>query len=667
VQEVTQARGVPRTKSTIPVLVFPKDGHNRRLMLFISHSHPIDAALGATRLMERFVTVVLGAGGHKARSWLMALLCLVLCVTALPLQARTVLDLDARAQPIALTDWGDYLIDADSAMTAEQVATDPFLKWSPTLTRGIYPLKHGQILWVRFTVPPAPDSERWLLEIPYPAMDRASLYTEDMAGQWNEQRTGDLTAVKSWPTPHRHPLLVVNFNAEMPTHYLLRLENAQGFSAPIQFVSSGHLLRSEQQVSIFLGIYFGLALLGCAVGLAGVVALRDRAYLYFGLCAAFIGLTQAAATGAAGLHLWPDSPNWTDRSLVILATGLLMSFLLLNATIVSLAQRSRVLNSVIWVVVLAGVAVAVALGLTNSVLRLKLMIPYLVIVLLLVLTIVLWAWRRGDRFGGWLLLSTAPLAVSSVLAISRYLQWIPLSFATEQGILGSMALQMPAMLVVLLLRSQNRRENIRRIQGLDRVDPATGLINSHVFGERMARMMARSGRLQHESAVVLIDLVNTRQIQDDFGRKAADELPLRVAQRLLSTAREIDSAARLSEHRFGMLVEGPFSAEDAATLGPRIVARCLMPFGGLHVDCVAQVRVAYALVPREGSTAQGLMAQLEACLEAAPLHSKRAVFMLGDGPQPAHRKRSSRRKTSDLVKQIDEVAAAEEVVNPDRS
>ena len=101
-------------------------------------------------------------------------------------------------------------------------------------------------------------------------------------------------------------------------------------------------------------------------------------------------------------------------------------------------------------------------------------------------------------------------------------------------------------------------------------------------------------------------------------------------------------AARLSEHRFGMLVEGPFSAEDAATLGPRIVARCLMPFGGLPIDCVAQVRVVYALVPREGSTADGLLAQLEACLAAAPLHSKRAVFMLGDGPRLARSRRSGR-------------------------
>ena len=534
-------------------------------------------------------------------------------------------------------------------MTAAQVVTDPSLKWAPTLTNAIYPLDGGQILWIRFTVPPAPDDERWLLEIPYPAMDRASLYTENRAGQWSEQRTGDLTAVSRWPTPHRHPLLAVDFNAETPTRYLLRLENARGFSAPIEFVSSPYLLRSEQQVSLFLGVYFGLALLGCAAGLTGAVLLRDRAYLYFGLCSALIGLTQAAATGAAGLHLWPDSPDWTDRSLVILATGLMMSFLLLNATMVSLAQRSRARNAVMWAVVLAGAVIAVALGLTGSELRPTLFIPYFVVVVLLALAINLWAWRRGDRFGGWLLLSATPMAISSALAIARVLEWIPLSFATEQAIFGSMALQMPAMLLMLLLRSQDRRETAHRIHGLNRMDPATGLINSHVFDERMVRMMARSGRLRHLSAVMLIDIVNSRQIRQEFGSKEADELPLRVAQRLLSTARDIDTAARLSEHRFGMLVEGPFSAEDAASLGPRIVARCLMPFRGEHIDCVAQVRVVYALVPRQGSNAQGLLAQLEACMEAAPLHSKRAVFMLGDGPRPARRRRSGRTRPPVVV------------------
>ena len=573
-----------------------------------------------------------GISVRKTLLTLFAVVLTTLTLAAAPAlaQNRTVLDLDADKQPVALADWGDYWIDPQARMEVAQVAGDNALNWQKTLPLGIYPLLPGQALWIRFTVPPAPDSERWMVEIPYPALDRASLYTVDKSGQWNEQRSGDLTPVSQWATPHRYPLLVLDFNAEEPTQYLLRIENAQGFSAPIRFVNAGRVLRGEQQLSLFLGAYFGLALIGCVVGLLGMFWMRDRAYLYYGLCSALVGLTQATVTGVAALHLWSDSPRWADRSLVLLATWMLMALLLLNASVVSLAQRSRVLYTAVWVVLATGAGLSVALGLTDSALRLTLIIPYLLLVPLMMLSVNLWAWQRGDRFGGWLLLSAIPLAISLGMAIARYREWLPQSFATELGILASMALELPALLAVLILRSSQRRENTRRIRGLDQIDPSTGLLNEAVFTERLTHMMARAERFKHQGAVLMIDLVNTEQIRRDFGRKAAEELPLRLAARLLSTAREIDSAARLSEQRFGMVVEGPVSPEEAATLGPRIVARCLMPYKGLPVACVAQVRVAYALVPRQGPSADIVLARLAQRLTNIPPESKRAVFMLPD-------------------------------------
>ena len=93
-------------------------------------------------------------------------LALLLGLAGLPAGARTVLDLDAEKQPVALADWGDYWIDEQIKLEAAQVANQGGLAWNSTPTRGIYPLQPGQALWIRFTVPPAPDMERWLLEIP---------------------------------------------------------------------------------------------------------------------------------------------------------------------------------------------------------------------------------------------------------------------------------------------------------------------------------------------------------------------------------------------------------------------------------------------------------------------------------------------------------------------
>ena len=576
--------------------------------------HGDNTAMCFSYLMSRFV--------YWSAPWLLALLHSMALATP-------VIDLNPAKQPIALGDAGQYWIDAGAQEQADQIINNPNSAWKATPERGIYPLKPTQALWIKFAIPPSQDAERWLLEIPYPALDHASLFTVQQSGKMTEQKAGDLLAVNRWVTPHRHALMTVSFNPQQPTQYLLRLDNAQGFSAPIRFVNARFVLRSEQKLSLFLGFYFGLAVLGCGIGLMGLIWLRDRAYLYYAVCSAMLGLTLATITGAAALHLWPDSPYWADRSLAILGTLTLLSMLLLSATVVSLAERSRLLNRLVWVVVGLGVVLSVLLGITDSALRLTLIVPYVVAVPVMLLGINFWAWRHGDRYGGWLLLTAIPFAVAWAIATARYLGWIPLSFITEQSGLASMAFQLPALLTVLVLRSQQSRENKRRILGRDRIDPATGLINEHVFGVRLIRMVARSDRLRHQSAVMLIDIINIEQMQRDFGRKASDELPLRVASRLLSTAREIDSAARLSEHRFGMLVEGPISDEDAATLGPRIVARCLMPYKGLHDECVAQVRVAYALVPYQGNGAQSLMSRLEGRLAlAASSDDKRAVFVL---------------------------------------
>jgi GGDEF domain-containing protein len=570
-----------------------------------------------------------------APKWLLMLagVVLFLCAWSVQAQPRTVLDLDTRNQPVLLQDWGDYWIDSTGRFTAEEVARTPAIPWKRTATEAIYPLMTGQVMWVRFTVPPAPDAERWYLEVPLPTIDRASLYTLDSLGRWEEQRAGDQVAVANWPVPHRHPLIPIQLSAEVPSQYLVRLENHHAVSAPLRFISEARLSYSEQRVSLILGIFFGLTGLAAAVSGLGAASLRDAAYAWFSLAVVLLSLTQATISGIAGLHLWPTFSWWNDVSTAVLPVLTMSASLMFLANAVALSERSRRLYRTVAVLSAVGLAVAGLLMVLPVHARDSVFVTTLLLLSLCGYSMMFWAWRRGDRFAPWLLLAYLPVIAAAALTLMRHLGLVPSSFLSQYGMLLGVAAHLPIVMVVLMLRSQHRRENTRRIQGLDRVDPATGLINGHVFAERLMRMIARSSRLRHQSAVMLIDVVNSDQINRDFGRKAAEDLPLRVAERLLSTAREIDSAARLSERRFGMLVEGPFSAEDAATLGPRIVARCLMPYKGLHVDCIAQVRVAYALVPQSGDNAHGVLTQLEERLMLEPANSRRAVLSLHEKPQ----------------------------------
>lgn len=554
----------------------------------------------------------------------------LLTLAAAPALARTVLELDPARQPVALMDWGDVWLDEAGAKSAQAVAADRDIAWQPTRQGAVYPLKHGAALWVRFTIPPAPDAERWYLEIPYPSVDLVSLYTPDSVGQWTAVSAGDTLAVSSWPVPHRHPLLPIAVSAEEPRHYLLRVENPHSFGAPLSFVSESYLSRHEQRTSLILGMYFGLAGLAATLALLSALSLRDYAYGMYALSVTMMALTQAALTGIAGLHLWPGQAWWNNVSPLVLPVVALGTFMWFFAAVVSMPERSRRLNAVLMGTGVVGMAIGIGVMLVEPGHRLYLMSSYMVVATAIGLLSVAWAARRGDRYALALLAAGLPVVIGSMFPLARVLGAIPVSFWTMHGMQVGIAIELPLVLTILMLRSQQRREHNRRIQGLDRIDPATGLITAPVFTERLERMIARSTRLKHQSALLLVEIVNMDQLRRDFDRGAAEEMPLRVAGRLMSAAREIDSVARLSDLRFGMLVEGPLPPEAANSAGPRVVARCLMPFRNKPPEWVAQVRVAQALVPLDGADAAVLLLRLEELLANVPADSRRAIFTLDD-------------------------------------
>jgi GGDEF domain-containing protein len=556
------------------------------------------------------------------RWWLMAAM-LVLAGLGCARAQPAAIQLDAEQQPVRLGGSGQVWIDPTGRVTPEDVADGSRIEWAPTRENAIYHLTDGQALWLRFTVT-VPTAERWYLQVPYPAVDRLTLYGLEGSGGWG-QAAGDKIAVDDWPVPHRFPLLPLATGTQ---EYLLRVENTHSFGAPIEFVTESHLLREEQQTSVILGIYFGLAGLAVVLAVLSAISLRDICYALYAISVTLMALTQASLTGIAGLHLWPRLPWWNDYSalaLPVLAVGSLQWFF---SEVVSMPQRSRALHFVLVGAGLLSIVAAVAIAAAEPSQRAWVMVSYIATAGTLGLTLVVWAARRGDRWAGWLLVGALPVALGSIFPLGRAAGFIPLGFWATHGMQMGMSFELPIVLLILMLRSQQRREHIRRLHGFDKVDPATGLLNAQMFERSLARMMARSVRLRYQSAVLVIDIVNADQIRRQYGARSAEELPLQAAGRLLAAARDIDAVARLGELRFGMLVEGPLTAEDAASEGPRIVARCLMPFKNKPIDWVAQVRIAQTLVPTQRADARQVIDRLEALLANVSPESRRAVFTL---------------------------------------
>lgn len=546
-----------------------------------------------------------------------------------PASARDILELDPLRAHAQLQDWGDHFIDPTGQMTAGDVLR---LRdgWQPTRVPSAYPVRHGEALWVRFTVPPAPDEQPWYLKLPQPGLDLATLYTRIADGTWLQQASGDGLPIASWALPHLYPVLPLAVSAAEPSYYLLRLQASDGIRAPVAFVTASALSAEQQQLSLVYGVYFGLLVMSAIFALATSAFLRDGAYLALGLWALMAAAAAASAVGITGLHLWPGQPAWADTAPYLLPALAMPPLAVFVAEALLLRERAPRLYVFALLGALAGVAAATGTVLLAGTARFGLMLATLALLWTLAAGLVGWAWYRGDPFARRLALALAPLPVALLL------QWpllaprgLPAWASGEALVLIALGLCVPASYLLLALRSQERRDHRRRIAQLSEIDPATGLINDVVFGTRMQGLIERASRFGAPSIVAAVDFPNFDLLWKEFGRKRALELLLRLAERLTSIVRQVDTVARVGSARFGLLVEGPLTPARGRAFAAKVIAHCITPMGGLPQGMVVRPRVAVVLVPEHGTDPQQVMQLLEAML-AEPADASKAI-LIADG------------------------------------
>jgi diguanylate cyclase (GGDEF)-like protein len=102
-------------------------------------------------------------------------------------------------------------------------------------------------------------------------------------------------------------------------------------------------------------------------------------------------------------------------------------------------------------------------------------------------------------------------------------------------------------------------------------DSLTGLPNRSLFTERLRHAMRRSARHPDDLfAVLFLDLDRFKDVNDNLGHFAGDELLRAVARRLEACIRPEDTVARLSGDEFAILLESITDISDAGRVAERI-------------------------------------------------------------------------------------------------
>lgn len=215
----------------------------------------------------------------------------------------------------------------------------------------------------------------------------------------------------------------------------------------------------------------------------------------------------------------------------------------------------------------------------------RFLLPLLVIVCLIVVTaiaskfgevtvvavalpvVLLAAWSVGPRWTLW-------FALSAAVTPGFFVPWDPVG--TPAAMISRLLIFFVAGMLVAVLRT-----SVDRATEIAEHDRMTGLLNRTGFTRRLASESNRAERAGWPVAIGFLDCDNFKQVNDEHGHLAGDEVLKLTARVIAENIRNYDSAARFGGDEFVILwpVLSSKGGEDAANRLHSILTKAVKEAG----------------------------------------------------------------------------------------
>ena len=143
-----------------------------------------------------------------------------------------------------------------------------------------------------------------------------------------------------------------------------------------------------------------------------------------------------------------------------------------------------------------------------------------------------------------------------------------------------------------------RDEALNHIDHLAHTDPLTKLPNRRLLFKYLEKYMASTARHKGYGAILLIDLDGFKELNDQYGHDAGDQVLIEVSHRIQSIIRSEDVAARLGGDEFVVLLQHlgadeQKARESALQVAEKLVGLASQPiqFNGVILNVGASIGV----------------------------------------------------------------------------
>lgn len=191
-----------------------------------------------------------------------------------------------------------------------------------------------------------------------------------------------------------------------------------------------------------------------------------------------------------------------------------------------------------------------------------------------------------------------------------YEQW--LSIAAVDGQFG-----LPRRYVGLISDITERKREEERFRRLAHIDSLTGVPNRVLFHDRLQRSIARAHRYRYKLAILYIDLDHFKQVNDNWGHAAGDEVLRVAAARMVRSLRASDTVSRRGGDEFVLIIEQNDDPEELASICQKLlneISRSI-PLGVSTIQVDASIGV--AIYPDDAEQPEDLLAAADMALYEA--------------------------------------------------
>jgi diguanylate cyclase (GGDEF)-like protein len=393
---------------------------------------------------------------------------------------------------------------------------------------------------------------------------------------------------------------------------LVRVQNATPADFPVELATEAQNTEAMQGEYLALGAAFGALLLLIASCLATGWAYRDAAFSWYAGYAGITSLAAASYTGIAGQFLWPGFGALKDAPTTMLACAAVGAAVLFVRKTLGLRRRLPWLDRLTLALGAAGLALVFLPLFAAKPVHVPVIAGYVCIASVCALLVSAIAWWRGDVVARWVFAAQFPMGVAMLATVFRLLGWANLSFVPQYAVVLALGFEVPLLLVALFIRTRDRHSAEVREHALSTHDALTGLLAPHLFTDRLQQAVTRFRRDGENAAIMYIDLVNHGRIREYFGSAVAEQSLLRSVIKLHRLLRDVDTASRMGEARFGVILDGASSRASVTERATRLIAAGLMPLPGLKPDVSLQYHVSALLIgdrPMEAEAIQKALAE----------------------------------------------------------